>query len=142
MYEIKTSCDKGKTFIFDFLRHRYVSLTPEEWVRQHFVHFLEEHKGYPAELMANEIELRCGMKRLRCDSLLMDSLMQPRMIMEYKAPSIALTQKVFSQISAYNMLLKVDYLIVSNGMQHYCCKMDYDKNTYHFLEDIPCYSDL
>ncbi len=142
MYEIKTSCLGGKTLIFDFIRRKYVSLTPEEWVRQHFVHFLINHKGYPAELIANETELRCGQKKLRCDSVLYGADAQPRMIMEYKAPTVAITQKVFSQISAYNMLLRVDYLVVSNGLNHYCCKMDYDRGTYIFLKDIPEYADL
>lgn len=66
----------------------------------------------------------------------------PRMIVEYKAPNIALRQKVFDQISAYNLLLKVDYLVVSNGMEHYCCRMDYENKTYRFLKDIPAYDEL
>ena len=92
--------------------------------------------------MANEVELRVGDKRLRCDSVLYNKVAQPVMIIEYKAPTIALTQHVFDQISTYNMLLHVDYLIVSNGLQHYCCRMDYDNHAYVFLRDIPCYSDL
>ena len=102
---------------FDFLRRKYVALTPEEWVRQHFVHFLVEHKGYPKGLLANEVELKIGEKRLRCDTLLYNKEAVPRMIIEYKAPTIQLQQKTFDQISIYNLLLKVDYLIVSNGLQ-------------------------
>lgn len=141
-YEIKIKQQNGKTFILDTLRRKFVCLTPEEWVRQHFVHFLTEHKGYPASLIANETELVCGQKRLRCDSILYDSQARPRMIMEYKAPSIAITQKVFDQIYAYNILLKVDYLVISNGLQHYCCRMDYDNNSYCFLKEIPDFSEL
>ncbi len=141
-YEIKVAERNGKTVIFDNLRRRFVSLTPEEWVRQHFVHFLTGHKGYPAALLANEVELTCGQKRLRCDSVLYDISARPRMIIEYKSPEIALTQKVFDQISVYNMLLHVDYLIVSNGLQHYCCKMDYEKRTYAFLKEIPEYEEI
>lgn len=141
-YEIKVATRNGRTVIFDNLRRKYVSLTPEEWVRQHFIHFLTGHKGYPEALLANEIELTCGQKRLRCDSVLYDAYAHPRMIIEYKSPEIALTQKVFDQISVYNMLLKVDYLVVSNGMQHYCCKMDYEKHNYAFLKDIPEYEEL
>lgn len=141
-YEIKIKQQNGKTQILDTLRRKFVSLTPEEWVRQHFVHFLTEHKGYPASLIANEIELTCGQKKLRCDSVLYDSQARPRMIMEYKAPTIAITQKVFNQISVYNMLLKVDYLVVSNGLQHYCCRMDYANNSYCFLKEIPDFSEL
>ena len=141
-YEIKINQRQGKPYILDTLRRRYVSLTPEEWVRQHFVHFLIEHKGYPQALLANEVELRLGEKRLRCDSVLYNREAKPVMIIEYKAPTIALSQRVFDQISAYNMLLHVDYLIVSNGMQHYCCRMDYENHSYTFLTDIPDYGDL
>ena len=74
--------------IFDFLRRKYVALTPEEWVRQHFVHFLIKHKGYPKGLLANEVELRIGEKKLRCDSILYNKELQPQMIIEYKAPHI------------------------------------------------------
>lgn len=141
-YEIKISEKDGKRMIFDFLRCKYVALTPEEWVRQHFVHFLIEHKGYPKGLIGNEIELQIGAKRLRCDSILYNKMAQPQMIIEYKAPTIPIQQKVFQQISTYNLLLKVDYLIVSNGIQHYCCKMDYDNQKYLFLKDIPKYEKL
>jgi len=128
--------------IFDFLRRKYVALTPEEWVRQHFTHYLVEHKGYPKGLLGNEIELQIGDKRLRCDSILYNKVAQPQMIIEYKAPTVPLQQKVFDQISAYNLLLRVDYLIISNGMEHYCCKMDYEHQKYVFLQDIPDYEKL
>ena len=138
-YEIRVKEDGGRRMIFDFLRRRYVALTPEEWVRQHFVHFLVGHKGYPKGLLGNEIELRVGEKKLRCDTLLYNKALAPQMIVEYKAPDIELTQRVFDQISAYNLLLRVDYLIVSNGMQHYCCRMDYENHRYEFLREIPDY---
>ena len=138
-YDVKLRGTREKPEIFDFLRKRYVALTPEEWVRQHFTHWLVEHKGYPQALLGNEIELRVGEKRLRCDSILYDKTMQPRMIIEYKAPSVAITQKVFQQISTYNLLLHVDYLVVSNGLQHYCCRMDYERRQYDFLPEIPDY---
>ena len=111
-------------------------------MRQHFVHFLIEHKGYPKGLLANEVELHIGEKKLRCDSLLYNKDLQPQMIIEYKAPHIELTQRVFDQITAYNFLLHVDYLIISNGLQHYCCRMNYDNREYSFLRNIPDYSDL
>lgn len=141
-YEIKLREQNGKRQIFDSLRRRYVALTPEEWVRQHFVHFLIEHKGYPKGLLANEVELHIGEKKLRCDSLLYNKDLQPQMIIEYKAPHIELTQRVFDQITAYNFLLHVDYLIISNGLQHYCCRMNYENREYSFLRNIPDYSDL
>lgn len=141
-YEIKLREQNGRRQIFDFLRRRYVSLTPEEWVRQHFVHFLIEQKGYPKGLLANEVEQKIGDKKLRCDTLLYNKELRPRMIIEYKAPEIAITQRVFNQITVYNFLLHVDYLIVSNGRQHYCCRMDYEKGEYTFLQNIPHYTEL
>ena len=141
-YPIKIQEKGEKRQIFDFLRRKWVALTPEEWVRQHFTHFLVEHKNYPQALLANEVELRIGEKRLRCDTLLYNKELRPRMIIEYKAPTIQIQQKTFDQISVYNLLLKVDYLVVSNGLSHYCCKMNYERQSYQFLEDIPDYETI
>lgn len=141
-YEIKISGTPDKPKIWDILRQRYVALTPEEWVRQHFVHYLTDELGYPQTLMANEVKLTIGQKTLRADSVLYSRNLTPRMIIEYKAPHIKITQKVFDQITVYNMLLHVDYLIVSNGIDHYCCKMDYDDKKYLFLKEIPAYNNL
>lgn len=141
-FEIKLSGTREHPLIFDVLRQKAVALTPEEWVRQHFVHFLIEQRQYPQTLMANEVQLRVGDKQLRADTVVYDRQLQPRMIVEYKAPSISLTQKVFDQISVYNFLLHVDYLVVSNGLQSYCCKMDYEHEKYLFIEEIPKYEDI
>ncbi len=141
-YEVKLSGSKERPKIWDILRRKYVALTPEEWVRQHFVHFLVEQKHYPAALLGNEIQLKVGDKVLRADSVLYTRSLQPQMIIEYKAPHIPITQKVFDQISVYNMLLHVDYLLVSNGIDHYICKMDYEGKKYLFLEDIPDYGEI
>lgn len=139
---MKLSGTRQHPKILDVLRRRFVALTPEEWVRQHFVHFLIDHKGYPAALLANEIQLKCGEKTLRADSVLYSRELVPRMIIEYKAPHIPITQKVFDQITAYNLLLHVDFLLVSNGMEHYICKMDYEAGKYSFLKEIPNYENL
>ena len=128
--------------IYDTLRRKYVKLTPEEWVRQHFVHMLVERKGYPGALMANEVALKVGEKLLRADTVLYDSRLRPRMIIEYKAPHVAITQAVFDQIATYNLLLREDYLVVSNGLSLYCCRMHYEKLQYHYLQDIPLYAEL
>ena len=141
-YEINVVEKDGKQQIFDFLRRKFVALTPEEWVRQHFTHFLVEQKGYPRGLLANEIQLSVGDKRLRCDTLLYNKQMQPRMIIEYKAPHIQLQQKTFDQIAVYNLLLHADYLVVSNGLEHYCCQMDYARRSYRFLAEIPDYGEM
>lgn len=141
-YEIKVRETSGHRQIFDVLRQKYVALTPEEWVRQHFIHFLSDHLGYPTTLLANEVNLKVGGKSLRADTVLYRNDFTPRMIIEYKAPHIQITQKTFDQIATYNMLLHVDYLVVSNGIQHYICKMDYNNQNYLFLEDIPLYRNL
>lgn len=141
-FNIKLQGTQERPRIFDILRRRYVALTPEEWVRQNFIHYLIESLNYPDTLLANEMRLQVGQKRLRADSVLFDTELKPRMIIEYKAPNIAITQKVFDQISAYNLMLHADYLIVSNGMRHYCCKMDYDNNRYLFMDHIPKYEEI
>lgn len=129
-------------FIFDILRRKYVALTPEEWVRQNFINYLIKFKGYSPTLMNNEVKLTLNGMTRRCDSILYSQNMLPKMIIEYKSPNIKITQKVFDQISRYNIILKVDYLIITNGLEHYCCQIDYKKNSYIFLEDIPHYNTL
>ena len=141
-FDIRIKQQGQRRQVLDILRRKYVTLTPEEWVRQHFVNYLIAHKGYPKGLLANEVELQVGEKRLRCDTLLYNKQLQPRMIIEYKAPDIEITERVFNQIMAYNQQLHVDYLIMSNGHQHFCCKMDYEQNQYQFLPDIPSYDQL
>lgn len=132
----------GAVCIFDELRQKFVALTPEEWVRQHFVAFLIEDKHYPRGLMNNEISLvQNGLKR-RCDTLVADAYGKPLVIVEYKAPMVEITQKVFSQIERYNNVLRAKYLIVSNGMSHFCCKINYEENNFTFLSEIPEYSEL
>jgi len=141
-YATKVAVRDGKNTIWDIIRRKYVALTPEEWVRQHFVHFLVEHKGYPASLLANEVALTLNGTSRRCDTVLYDRTLSPRMIIEYKAPHIPITQKVFDQICRYNLVFRVDYLIVSNGLSHYCCRMDYAHQSYQFLQDVPSYGEL
>lgn len=140
--DIKITTRDGKPAVYDFLRRRVVALTPEEWVRQQFTHYLAEHRGYPAALMGNEMELEAGGKRRRCDTVVFGRGGSPLVIIEYKAPSIAITQKVFEQISSYNVILHTPYIIASNGMGHYCCRVDYESKTYRFLPDIPTYDEL
>lgn len=129
--------------IYDTLRRRWLLLTPEEWVRQHFVaHLICDH-GYPASLMANEVSISLNGLHRRCDSVVWrNSDGTPLMIVEYKAPTVELTAKVFEQIVRYNMALQAPYLIVSNGLNHYCCAVDCAEGTYTFLPGIPDYSSL
>ena len=132
----------GRLSVFDALRHRFVALTPEEWVRQHFVHFLQQERHFPAGAIANEVTVELNGMRKRCDTLVYGPHAEPLMIVEYKAPSVSISQTVFDQICRYNMQLRVRWLVVSNGLQHYCCRIDYDRMCYTFLPDIPCYGEL
>ena len=140
-YKVKKR-DDGSWAIWDRLRERWVALTPEEWVRQHFVNWLITEKQFPAALMGNEVSLTLNGIARRCDTVVGDRTGQPLVIIEYKAPSINITQKTFDQIVRYNMVLKARYLIVSNGQEHYCCEIDYGKGSYRFLEEIPGYESL
>ncbi|MDR2844299.1 MAG: type I restriction enzyme HsdR N-terminal domain-containing protein [Candidatus Symbiothrix sp.] len=139
--ELKIRQQKGKEFVFDRLRKQYVRLTPEEWVRQHFIHYLIEYKQYPQGLLSNEVCIELGNVNRRCDTVLYDAFLQPRMIIEYKAASVDITQETFNQILRYNMCLNVSYLTISNGLQHFCCHIN-GLNEYEFLKEIPDYSSL
>ena len=127
--------------IYDPLRRRWVALTPEEWVRQHFVAWLTGPLGYPASLMANEVGLRLNGMLRRCDTIIYDRSLRPLVVVEYKAPSVAISQRVFDQIARYNMVLQARALVVSNGLSHYCCIYCPD-GTYRFLPEIPSYGRL
>jgi len=138
--ELRIKKQQGKEYVFDRLRKQFVRLTPEEYVRQQFISFLIDYKGYPSGRLANEIEIVLGNVRKRCDTVLYDNYLQPLMIIEYKSPSVAIGQKTFDQIARYNFTLQVPWLIVSNGIQHFCCRMDNEKNEYVFYNEIPEYS--
>lgn len=126
--------------VFDPLRSKYVALTPEEYVRQHFTAWMTDFLGYPASLMSNEVSLSLNNTNRRCDTVVFRNDGSPSVIVEYKAPTVAITQSVFDQIARYNMVLCSRFLIVSNGMRHFCCEMDYDKDTYRFLPNIPVWT--
>lgn len=130
----------GVMSVFDVLRKKYVALTPEEWVRQSFVHYLLSEKGYRGELMNNEVQLSLNGMARRCDTVVWDLHLHPVMIVEYKAPDVPITQKVFDQIRRYNMVLQVKYLVVTNGMNHYCCHVDYVGDSCTFLSEIPTWN--
>ena len=126
--------------VFDPLRGKYVALTPEEYVRQHFTAWMTESLGYPASLMDNEVSLRLNDTSRRCDTVVFRPDGTPSVIVEYKAPTVAITQEVFDQIARYNIVLRSHYLIVSNGLRHFCCEMDYEKETYRFIPRIPTWT--
>lgn len=127
--------DAGRIQVMDPLRRKFVALTPEEYVRQHFTAFLADTLGYPRGLMANEVPLTLNGMRRRCDTLVSDRKGKPFMVVEYKAPTVAVTQDVFDQIARYNMVVGARYLTVSNGLLHFCCR--YSDEGYSFLPSIP-----
>ena len=141
-FEPKISEQAGKPQIWDPVRKLWTPLTPEEHVRQAFVAYLVNYKNYPISHIANEQAISLNSMSRRCDSVVYDKAGQPKVIVEYKRPTVAITQKVFDQIARYNLVLHVDYLIVSNGLKHYCVRMDYNAGKYTFLQDIPQYAEL
>lgn len=142
VFDINIKKNGNKLTVFDRLRRRFVALTPEEWVRQHFINYLITEKKYPTSLIANEIQIDLNNQKKRCDSVIYNKEMHPLVIVEYKAPDVKITQEVFDQIANYNIVLKVEYLIVSNGINHYCCRIDYEQQKYQYLSDIPSYNEL
>lgn len=134
--------NKHKNTIYDPYRKKHVVLTPEEWVRQNFLAFMVHHLSYSAGLISVEMPIELNGLKRRCDIVAFDNLGKPRLIVECKATSINISQKTFTQIATYNLKLKVDFLVVSNGLNHYCCKMNYANNSYTFLKEIPNFSDI
>jgi len=141
-FDINVKKINGKLAVFDPLRRKFVVLTPEEWVRQHFVNYLITEKCYPKLLIANEIQINLNSQKRRCDSVVYDRSLSPLVIIEYKSPDVPISQSVFDQIARYNIVLRVRYLIVSNGLNHYCCRMNYENQSFEYLSDIPDYTEL
>ena len=138
-YKFRYKKDNENLLIFDSIRKKYVALTPEEWVRQNFVQFLLKEKNVPASLINIEMSLNYNKLKKRSDIVIYKNTGIPLLIIECKSPNIAITQKVFDQIARYNFTLKVKYLIVTNGIDHFCCKIDLENKTYVFLKEIPNY---
>ncbi|MBW6496909.1 MAG: type I restriction enzyme HsdR N-terminal domain-containing protein [Bacteroidales bacterium] len=132
----------GKRLIFDAFRKKYVSLTPEEWVRQHFLAWLHLHKGYPAGLIAVEVSLKYNNMQKRADAMVYGREALPLMMVECKAPGVKITQAAFDQIARYNFSFGVKYLAVTNGLEHFCCMKTDDGPGWIFLEDIPDFGQL
>lgn len=140
--QLKFAENADKRSVWDPIRKKYVAFTPEENVRQHFVNYLINCKGYPATHLMNEVPLKLNGLMRRCDTVAYDRQLMPKVIVEYKAPEVQITKQVFDQIARYNLVLKVDYLIVSNGLKHYCVRMNYVDGNYQFTDTIPAYQDL
>ena len=138
-FDFRLKKENSIVFIFDVIRKKFVKLTPEEWVRQHVVHFLLEQKHYPASLMNVEVGMEIQTMRRRADIVCYESDGGVRLITECKAPEVKITQTVFEQIAQYNMCLKAKYLLVTNGLEHFVCEINAEQKTYTFLQDIPDY---
>ena len=138
----KTELRGDKTMIFDVIRKKYVVLTPEEWVRQHFVHYLIQQHQYPRSLITVETGLQYNRMARRTDMVVYGRDSLPFMVVECKAPSVPITPTVFEQVAVYSQSLQSPYLMVTNGLVHYCCRMDYQGGTYRFVEDLPTYGEV
>ena len=141
-YSFRIREQTGKKQIFDGFRRKWIILTPEEWVRQNFARYLTEVKHFPSSLVALERSLRINQHDFRTDVVLFSKSGNPLVVVECKAPEVKITQQVFDQIARYNLELRVSYLIVTNGLAHYCCRFDQDQQTYTFLQEIPDYTEI
>ncbi len=141
-YDLKLKNESGRIMVFDPFREKYVVLSPEELVRQQFARFLVEERSFPGKLMVTEYALKLNRMAKRCDILAFDRNGLPVALVECKAPGVKITQDVFDQVARYNVVFRVGYLMVTNGMNHYCCKIDFQTGSIGFLADIPFFPDL
>ena len=141
-YNFKIRKNNKNYEIFDSIRKQYVSLSPEEWVRQNFIRFLVEEKQYPEMLIAVEKSIKLNRMIRRPDIVIYDKTTKAKLIVECKAPSVKITQNTIDQIVRYNMTLKVDYLVVTNGLNHYCIQINYKENKHNFINEIPDFQEL
>lgn len=139
-YGFRLKSSENKIHIFDVIRKKFVVLKPEEWVRQHVVHYLMEDKKYPKSLINVEKQLTVNAIKKRYDVVIYNSRGQIDLLVECKAPSVNIDQQVFDQIARYNMKLNAQLLMVTNGIDHYYCRMDYEQEKYDFIKDVPEFS--
>ena len=128
---------ENKPYIFDRIRKKWLQYTPEEWVRVHCVEYLIETEGYPASWLLIEKEINVFETKKRIDIVVVDPKGGNRLLVECKAPSVSITQTTFDQIARYNLNIQSHYLMVSNGIDHYFCQMDYKQKRYHFIQELP-----
>jgi hypothetical protein len=139
-YNFRFKSSENKQQIFDIIRKKFVSLQPEEWVRQHVIHFLSVDKKYPKSLINVEKTLSLNGLRKRYDIVVFNKDGSIHILVECKSPSIIISQDVFDQIARYNLKLKAEYLMVTNGLEHFYCNMNYEEEKYSFLRQIPDFS--
>lgn len=142
VYPLRIKEEAGQRFIFDEVRKKFLVLTPEEWVRQHVVQYLIRDKQFPRSLIQIEGGLKYNGMQKRSDILTFNTEGEKVLLVECKAPSVKITQDTFDQIARYNFVHRVPWLLVSNGLTHFCCKMDWEHETYSFLHELPLFSEL
>jgi hypothetical protein len=140
--EFKSRTVANQQQIFDPVRRKYVALTPEEWVRQHFVQYLISHLKVPMSHIAVEKSLRVNNLAKRADIVIFKGGLKPILAVECKAPSVEINEEVFYQVLRYNMALRVDYLVLTNGLRHIYCKVNYEGQNAVFIEELPFYDQL
>lgn len=141
-YQFNVKKTGNRWMIFDSLRKKFVALTPEEWVRQHFLHFIINHRNFPASLIAVEQQIEVNGQSKRCDAILYNKQMQAIAIFEFKAPQVAIHQQTFDQAAVYNSRLKLKYFFISNGMEHYFAEIIDENKRYRIEREIPDFQQL
>ena len=141
-YNFRIQQHRDSRQILDEVRRQFVPLTPEEWVRQHLVRYLIEERGVPTGLVEVEKSFRFGNYQRRADVVVKNRRYEHVLVAECKAPSVRLGQNSFNQIGRYNLVLRACYMLVTNGMEHYCCRVDFDRQSSTFLSGIPSFSTL
>jgi len=141
-YPTKTRTAGGQLQIFDEIRKKYIALIPEEWVRQHFINYLVSDRKFPKGLIIVEYPLEINKVKHRADIVVFSSQGKPLVVVECKAPEVQINQNVIQQISRYNILLKAPILIITNGLVHFCVKIDFENKITVNLDSIPYYQDV
>ncbi|MGC3978011.1 MAG: type I restriction enzyme HsdR N-terminal domain-containing protein [Paludibacteraceae bacterium] len=141
-YQFRIKQEQNSYIIWDSIRNKYVKLTPEEWVRQHFLQYFMQEKQFPKGLLSVEQQLNINGMKKRCDAVFYNRQKKPEIILEFKAPTVEITQAVFDQVAVYNSKLSVRYFVVSNGISHYFCRVNTDSSQYEFFSEIPDYNQL
>ena len=139
-YSFRFKNSENKPLIFDGIRKKFVVLQPEEWVRQHCIQYLIQHKKYPQSLINVEKELKINTLKKRYDIVVFNPDGSIHLLVECKTPTVRINQETFDQVARYNLELNATYLMVTNGINHYYCQMDFENECYQFLKDIPNYS--
>ena len=136
-FDVKIKKEEDKTFIFDSIRKSYFLLTPEEWVRQHFLHLLLNHYHYPKSLIKVETGLRYNKLLKRSDIIIYDREGNPFLLVECKSADQKIDQAAFDQAALYNMTIKARYMAITNGLKTFCCKISHESKKYEFIPDLP-----